>query len=554
MSKPILFTIIGAITGLIISQIEVHTSIQYIEIPFFVIALLVASFTLSWQKVSNPVLIKCLVFLGLILAGITFYHFWQDYQKIRKAEPFFIIALIQITVICTAFFQSWRSEKPRYKYTDLFENAWNNHFYYIFSGLLTGAFLLILALGTNLFDTIGLKVSRIIWSQEVTPAIVGALLGAGVGISREYDQLIFKFRSIFFALFRILAYLTAAIVIIFSFVLPFYIDTLFADKNTSVILLSIVAVSIALLNALEDKDSVKLPHWANKIFTLQIILLPILTSVSIYAISLRIDQYGLTPSRIIALWASLLIGLHAFGYLFELIRNTILSKGSWSLGFASVNPPLAIVWVISLILLASPLLDPMKLSVNNQLSRLKNDKVAIDDFDFYSFKYRLGNPGKEAIKEILSWKDHPKFSLIKEKIEKAKRYSGFNNQKIRKENIKIIGDDPQKIEELKKAVTVWRCKKELPCFIRQIPIARDGSNRTMFIFFMKQRENKYLMKSDLYQFEKFWKKTRRYSSKPFAQERLSEVIKSIQKEEVKTLQPKYMDFEINGIELRSGIR
>ena len=544
MSKPILFSIIGAITGIIISQAAIHLDIRNIEIPLFAFALIVASFTLTWRKIPNKTLLIFLGSLGLILAGITLYHFWFGYNRIRKIEPLFVFALIQITVISTAFFQSWKPEKPHYTYSDLFENAWNDHFFYLFSGLLTGASLLILGLGGSLFDSIGIKVSKVIWSKEITPIIVGMLLGAGVGISREYDQLIFKFRRVFFALFRILAYLTAAIVIIFSLVLPFYLETLFANRNTSLILLSIVAVSILLLNALVDKDSNTLPSWANKIFSIQMILLPILTAVSIYAITARIGQYGLTPARIIALWVALLIGAYSLAYVIQLVLNFIRKKGSWSLGLATVNPPLAMVWVLSIILLASPILDPIKLSVNNQVSRLQNEEVSIDKFDFYALKNKLGIPGKKAIKDILTWTDHPQFALIEKKVKNAKKYE----EKIL--SLTLLGEAPKNIDSLKRKYRKWRCHEASPCFIKQVKMNDSDKKHTVVFSFQKNGSNRHTLVSEAYEYKTRWKSLGRLNTKPFENHKMAEIIEALKKEEPKLIQPEIMDLEINGLKLR----
>lgn len=542
MSKPILFSIIGAITGLIVSQVSHHSHINNIEFILFSFCLLVTSFTLLWDKVSNAILIKSLCILGLTLSVTTFYYFFQGYESIHRTDltPAFIFGLIQITSLCTTFFQSWKTNKPYYHYDDLFENAWNNHFFYIFSGILTGAFLLILGLGGLLFDTLGFDVSDWIWDDKTTPIIIGALLGAGIGISRDYDQLIYKFRSIFFALFKVLAYLTAAILILFALVLPFFIRKLFEHEHTSQILLSIVAISILLLNALKDTEFGKSSKLPKRIFNTQIILLPIFTALSMYAISLRIEQYGLMPYRIIALWIALLIGAHTLGYLIQLIKN----KGEWTLGFARINPPLAFLWVISIILLCSPVLDPVKLSVNNQVARLKNNIVEPDKFDFYALKHRLGDRGEKALEDISKWEDHPQIEKIKELVKNPKITSPGKTL-----SITLIGEAPENLETLKKNYSSWRCNTKSPCFIKQMKLNDDGNKQPMVFYFQLRGKNTYKMFTDYYQYDQHWKKIMTLTSESFKEEDLTKMIKSIKTEEPKLIQPTYLDFELNGIKV-----
>ncbi len=393
MSYPVLFSIIGAITGLIVSQISIHTHSSNVNDLLFTLILLVSIFDFIWKKQNTANLMKSLIVMGVILFSLTFWFIWNDYHNIRRLSPLLFFALIQITVICTAFIQSWKTEKPHLKYSDLFENAWNNHFFLLFSALLMGGFLAVLALGTALFKSIGIDLENFIWSKEVTPVIIATLIGAGIGISREYGSLIFKIRSVFFAIFRVMAYLSAGIVILFTLSLPFSLDSLFQNKNTSFILLSVVAISILLLNTLIDTSNntgnEKLPPWRNRIFSAQIILLPFLSLLSVYAISIRLFQYGAMPKRIIALTIALLLTCYGLAYLYQLIKR----KGNWTNGLVTINPPLAMLWVAALIALASPLLDPVRLSVNNQVTRLQNNIVNPDKFDFYALKLRLGKRG-----------------------------------------------------------------------------------------------------------------------------------------------------------------
>lgn len=555
MSYPVLFSIIGAITGLIVSQLSIHFVGSSVNYFLFAHVLLVATFSFIWKKQPTPTMLKSLVVMGAILFGLTTWFIWQDYHHARRLSPLFIISLIQITVICTAFIQSWKPNKPHYVYSDLFENAWNNHFFLIFSGLLTGGFLLVLGLGTSLFDSIGIKLSKIIWSREVTPIIIATLVGAGIGISREYGSLIFKIRSVFFAIFRVMAYLAAAIVILFTASLPFSVNTLFDNRNTSLILLSVVAVSILLLNTLvdtsKDKDAEKLPVWKNRIFSAQIILLPFLSLLSVYAISLRILQYGLMPKRVIAITVAVLLSIYSLAYLYQLIKR----KGHWTNGLAKINPPLAGLWVAMLIALSSPLIDPVRLSVNNQVERLQTNKVVPDNFDFYALKHRLGKRGEEAIKDIRSWKEHPQFALIEKHIDKpSKKYS--DKELI----VNVIGDPPTHVEKLKSRYGRWNCNFKNPCFIKQLSLDNTGEKRTVVFNFSTNT-----LQAELYSYTNAsWRKIKTFrvphvweidptgKSKPnlLDKERRQKIIEALKQDEQKLIPPKTMDIEVGGIELR----
>lgn len=567
MSYPILFAIIGAATGLIISAAANYFEHESVYFYLFAHALWVALFSFVWKKQSTPTLIISMLAMGAIFFGLTHWFVSQGYNGYRL-NPVFVFTLIQISSICSAFIQSWKPGKPHFFYDDLFENAWNNHFYLIFSALLTAGFLLILALGTSLFESINIKISKLIWSQETTPVIVATLIGTGIGISREYGSLIYKIRGVFFAIFRVMAYLAAAIVILFSVSLPFSLGSLFENRNTSTILLSLVALSILLLNTLldmpesrsaennqpEKEKSFTLSLWKNRLFSVQIILLPMLSLLSVYAISLRIQQYGLMPRRIVVLVVAILLSIYALTYLIQLFKY----KGQWTKGLAVVNPPLAILWVISLIALASPLVDPVRLSVNNQVERLQNKTMDIEMFDFNALKYKLGNRGKTALNDILGWENHPKITEIKQAIANLP-----DHDKPEELVVEIIGDTPKELDKLKSMLSEWRCNRSTPCYVKHLDMAGDGLSTLMIFIFT----DGYLS-AELYEFDKnleAWELAKVYGndqfnhppanpnawqSQPLNGAQKKAIIETLKQNKEKLIKPEYMDLDIGGIKLR----
>ncbi len=568
MPLPILFAIIGAITGLLVSQVAINFKHADSFFYLFTQVLVVAVFAFIWKKQPTRLVIKSMLFMALLLFGLAYWFISQGYPK-SHFSPFFIVALIQISVICTAFIQSWKPDKPHFTYTDLFENAWNNHFFLIFSALLTGGFLLVLGLGTSLFDSIGFKqVSNVIWSKEITPVIVATLIGTGIGISREYDSLIFKIRGVFFAIFRVMAYLTAAIVILFTLSLPFSVGNLFNNRNTSLILLSIVAISILLLNTLVDAvksgkkndqltlekkqeasaDQVLAP-WRNRIFSLQIILLPFLSVLSVYAIILRINQYGFMPKRLIALAVAVLLSIYSVVYLYQLLKQ----KGKWTLGLASVNPPLAILWVTMLVVMASPLLDPIRLSVSNQVSRLQNEQVNIEKFDFHALKYRLGKQGKEALNTLIETGTHPKHVELKQVVDNLLEYP-----RDKQAFLELIGEPPSALATLKSRYSHGRCNPQNPCYVKQIALKGDASKQVMVFIF---DENK--LSAELLEYDEKWKILKtygydRFNRPPFRPSDIASlsykekesIIEVLKINEEKIIKPKFMDLDLGVIKLR----
>ena len=545
LSKPLLFSIIGAVTGLIVSQVGIYAESTAVALYLFGAVLLVINVLLLWGKQTTRFIVLNLGAVAMGLALLISWNVWQEYYAIRKIAPLFIIALIQIGIIATTFAQSWKADKPHYVYADLFENGWNNHFFFLFSALLTGGFLLILLLGTTLFDSIGLDVSDIIWNKHVTPIIVATLVGAGIGISREHESLIFKIRSVFFALFKVMAYLAAAIVILFAISLPFSWQGLFSNDSTSIILLSLVGVSILLLNTLVDEDSKPIAVWSNRIFRVQIALLSVFSLLSVYAIILRIQQYGLMPNRIVALSIAIMLALYGISYAYQMLKQ----RGQWGKGIAASNPLLAMIWLGVLIALSSPLLDPVRLSVNSQLERLQSGKASVETFDFYALKYRLGKKGEEALEEIRRWKDHPDYALFE-------KYSDQPNSRINSPSQPIIftmlGEEPLHFSALKESYSAYRCNKKQPCFVKMLDMDRDNVKEALVIDF----KNNYISVDILEyeaedpQREKKWVRQRSLSTYLSGNQSIEQSIEALKAGKLKLLRPRYNDLQLGEVELR----
>lgn len=554
MSKPILFAMIGAVTGLLVSQIGMYAESEVVALYLFGAILLVANTLLVWQKQSKRFMFLNAALVALILGSLISWHVWQGYHDESGLVSLFIFAIIQMGVIATTFAQAWKADKPHYRYADLFENGWNNHFFFLFSGLLTGGFLLILLLGTQLFKSIGLDINDIIWNEYVTPIVVGTLVGAGIGISREHESLIFKIRSVFFALFRIMAYLAAAIVVLFAFSLPFSWQGLFNNDSTSVILLSLVGVSILLLNTWIDNDDSTEPQpstvttWKDRIFMLQIALLPFLALLSVYAISLRISQYGLMPNRIIALSIAVMLVLYSVSYAYQ----TFKQRGDWRTGMMTVNPLLALIWLGVLITLASPVLDPVRLTVNNQLDRLQHNKTTVEDFDFYALKHRLGKTGEAAIETIRGWKDHPQYAQIEKQLDRP----SYNNKKMAV--LTFLGEKPEHAQALIKHYSPYSCSQKKQCFVTLLDMNRDNKKEAVVVKFGSP-SSRYISAEILqygkdehgYDKHKRWQHIARLSVDLKSNQSQEQVIEMLKAGKLTLIRPVYDDLKLGDIEFRS---
>jgi hypothetical protein len=142
-------------------------------------------------------------------------------------------------------------------------------------------------------------------------------------------------------------------------------------------------------------------------------LLPVLSALCIWSLSLRIEQYGWTTDRV---WAALLVGitsLYAVGY-----AVSALMRG-WLPALGIVNTWIALVLIASVLAIHTPLLDPQRISATSQVARLLAGKVEIDRFDYNYVRFNLGRAGDSALKELTELTGHPHADAIRSKAKEA---------------------------------------------------------------------------------------------------------------------------------------
>lgn len=109
------------------------------------------------------------------------------------------------------------------------------------------------------------------------------------------------------------------------------------------------------------------PRWLRRFVSAGLLSLPAHAALAIWAICLRVGQYGWTPDRLTALLVAVILALHAL-----LLAWAVLPPrdGRWLARLSTGNPLLAAMVVALLLASQSPLLDFRALTVASQLERL----------------------------------------------------------------------------------------------------------------------------------------------------------------------------------------
>lgn len=285
------------------------------------------------------------------------------------------------------------------RYPTYFDLAWKHGVQLAMSVGFVGVFWIVLMLGGALFKLIGVDfVEELIRKTWFAMPATTTMFAAAVQLTDVRHGLIRGIRTVALTLLSwllpVLVFLAAA----FMATLPFTgLDALWKTRSAAAILLSASAVMIILINAayqdgVPDTPTPRVLRWAARLGG--VLLIP-LVGVAAYALCLRIGQYGLTPDRIIA-GACVVAGvIYAVGYAVAAVL-----PGMWMKLLEATNVVAAFVVLGLLLAIFSPLADPARLSVNDQMARIADGRLKPDKVDYRFLRFRSERYGVAALKTL----------------------------------------------------------------------------------------------------------------------------------------------------------
>ena len=283
------------------------------------------------------------------------------------------------------------------RFASYFDITWKHGVQLVLALGFTGAFWILLFLASALFKLIGISAIEKLIQQELfsIPATT-VMFAAAVQLTDVRATLVRGVRTVALTLLAWLLPLMALIAGGFLLTLPFTgLAPLWATKSATALLLVAAALLVLLTNAAYQDGSDKPPlvlAWAARITGL---LLAPIVGLAAYGLGLRIGQYGLSPDRVIAAACVLVAAGYAIGYAVAAAR-----PGPWMKTLETTNIAMAFVVVAVLLALFTPLADPRRLSVHDQVARLESGKVKPEAFDFAFLRFDAGRSGQAALERL----------------------------------------------------------------------------------------------------------------------------------------------------------
>lgn len=290
----------------------------------------------------------------------------------------------------------WIAAFPTY-----FDTAWKAGVQLVLSIGFTGAFWLLLFLGAALFKVIGLDfLGDLIAKDWFSIPVTTVVFATAVHLTDVRDGLIRGVRSVALMLLSWLLLLMTVLVAGFLAALPFTgLDGLWETGSATALVLSAAATLIILINtAYQDGRADNLPPAILRgAVRVAAVLLTPLVIIAFWGLALRIGQHGLTPDRIIAAACALTGAAYAAGYGFAALSPFWRKGAGWMQPLERTNVGTAVLEIAVILALFSPVADPARLSVADQVARLERGAVTPERFDYHFLRFESGKAGQAAL-------------------------------------------------------------------------------------------------------------------------------------------------------------
>ena len=490
--------------------------------------------------------------LGLtgVMSAISAWVFWEGGEQWRSSSWLtgsWTCFGVVIAYICTAFILSWPTREGRFpRYEDLFRHAWDTVFIVLLGLLLNAVFWALILLWGGLFKMLGIVALNTLFSTDgfiyISSAMVFAL---GLKMGRDNDRVIGLLRGILLTLCRFLLPLGVLIALVFTFALPFTgLGPIWDTGYSTPIMVCLVAVILFLLNGViqDGEHEIGYPKWLLRMVDLCLLCLPVLVVLAGYSTWLRIEQYGLTPTRLLAMLLVAVMVLHSLAAAWAVV----LPQHQWLARLRVSNPLIALLSVLLLLAIHTPWFSPLQFSAQNQVNRVLSGKASVDTFDADTLRYRLGPPGKQAFEALLAQVEQgqvlsaPQRDVLLKRLKEADmggRVSGPSERMLEWIGPKVEGSE----QFADRGIGGQPCWAP-GCALWAVDLNNDGQMEVLQLPKQKWSGPVYFFARDA---QGQWKRAGTYEES----DNSPELIEAIRQGKVKVVKPRYQSLQIGTTEL-----
>ncbi|NWG92143.1 MAG: DUF4153 domain-containing protein, partial [Parvularculaceae bacterium] len=255
---------------------------------------------------------------------------------------------------------------------------------------------------------------------------LGAIGGLSIAMIRGQQAVLGALRFILLLFSRIAMPIMAAFSLTFLIVLatngPGAIleAEFFFDRPGGVILFIALFGMLVFNGVYQNGEGEPPPAWLRLSTIAAIATFPVYTGLALYGLFLRVAEYGLTPPRIGGIVVCALASLYSVVLIAGLLSELNWRGRRWMPLVAPLNTLMAVVWVVALLGVSSPLLNVWAISARSQEALLMSGGIDATKFDFGYLKFKLGAYGAAALDRLEAASNHPQAAEIRAGVARAR--------------------------------------------------------------------------------------------------------------------------------------
>ena len=353
---------------------------------------------------------------SLVLAGLALHNVarrapeppaegpWDRVLAIAPDAELWLCAAAGLLVAHTLIVAAGTERRVLAPYPTCFEAASRHALQIAAAFAFIGSFWAVLKLGAALFELIGVEApGRLIEKPWFAIPATTLVFTAAVHVTAIRAGMVRELRTLALTLLSWLLPVMALIAVAFLGTLPFTgLAPLWATRHATGLLIAASAALVVLINA-AYQDGSRNGHAPPALriagSAAALALVPIVAIAGL-GLALRVQQHGWTPDRILAAACIVLAVCPAVGYAVAALR-----RGPWLRGLEGANLAAAFVALGLLLALFSPVADPARLSVADQVDRLERGEIPPERFDFVFLRFDAGRYGLAALETLRRTQD-----------------------------------------------------------------------------------------------------------------------------------------------------
>ena len=364
-------------------------------------------FVLCVRQLGDRLLWRGMAALALLLVALHGSVWWllgsQDARSGSAWVPWLLSqgALLFIALAWMQALQQQRSLR-RVPYALLFDHAWNNAVVLGFALQFVALGWAVLGLWAGLFALV--KV-RLFADTFTAPAFVymatGLMAGLGVLLARGQPRPLRLMLQLVLTLYRLLLPLLALVVVLFVAFLPFTgVQPLWETRKAAPLLMGVLLCLLVFVNAVYQdgsRQAAPYPSALRALIAAALALMPVLAALALWAVALRVRQYGWTHERIWAVAIAGVLMLYALGYAWAALER---DAAAWLQRIGCINPAMSWLVMALLVLLHTPLFDPYRIGAASQYQRLADGTQAPTLQALQDLRFDHGRHGLPALERL----------------------------------------------------------------------------------------------------------------------------------------------------------